>query len=99
MGSIVIMGAISPLFGQWSLPLVIFVLAVIAMLSLLTPPIDSIPGYFLGMTAFYASGLQPGWDALMTIVSAALIGGVASGVVVVAPQLFDRLRSGSSGAT
>lgn len=92
IGSILIMGAITPVLGQWSLPLVIFVLAVIAMLSLLVPPLDSIPGYFLGMTAFYASGLQPSWDALVTIVPAALIGGIGSALVIIAPQFYDRVR-------
>jgi hypothetical protein len=92
MGALVVLGAIAPAVGQWALPIVIFILAVIAMLSLLTPPLDSIPGYFLGMTAFFASGLQPGIPALATIVPAALIGALSAALVVIAPQLYDRWR-------
>ncbi len=92
MGSVVVLGAIAPAVGLWGLPIVIFALAVIAMLSLLTPPLDSIPGYFLGMTAFFASGLQPGLPALAAILPAALIGALSAALVVLGPQLYDRWR-------
>jgi hypothetical protein len=92
MGSIVVLQAISPFTGAWALPIVIFGLAVIAMLSLLTPPLDSVPGYFLGMTAFYASQLEPGLPAYIQITSAALIGGVAGWLLVAGPQLIKRAQ-------
>ncbi|MCZ8132244.1 MAG: DUF1097 domain-containing protein [Steroidobacteraceae bacterium] len=90
MGGVVVLGAIQPVAGEWALPIVIFGLAVLAMLTLLTPPLDAIPGYFLGMTAFFASGLPPGEPALAAILPAALIGGLAAALVVAAPRLYDR---------
>jgi hypothetical protein len=97
IGSALVLGTIAPVVGQWALPIVIFGLAVIAMLSLLTPPLDCIPGYFLGMTAFFASGLTPGLPALAAIVPAALIGGLAAALVTAGPQLYDRWRSAQAG--
>ena len=92
MGALIVLGAIAPAAGQWALPFVIFILAVVVMLSLLTPPLNSIPGYFLGMTAFFASGLQPEGHALATILSAAFIGALSAGLATIAPQLYDRWR-------
>lgn len=92
MGSIVVLGAISPALGSWSLPVVIFGLAVVAMLSTLTPPFDSVAGYFLGMTAFYASKLPPGWSALTEIIEAFSIGAVAAWLLVAGPRLLGTLR-------
>jgi hypothetical protein len=92
MGSVVVLGAINPVLGDLALPVVIFALAVIAMLSTLTPPFDSVPGYFLGMTAFYASKLAPGWSALIEITEAFAIGAVAGWLLVAGPKLVARLR-------
>lgn len=92
MGSIVVLAAISPVLGSWSLTMVIFGLAVIAMLSTLTPPFDSVPGYFLGMTAFYAAKLPPGWLALTEIIEAFAIGAVAGWLLVAGPKLVRRWR-------
>jgi hypothetical protein len=92
MGSVVVLGASSPILGTWALPIVIFGLAAVAMLSILTPPFNSVPGYFLGMTAFYASKLPPGWSALTDIVEAFSIGAVAAWLLVAGPKLVEKMR-------
>lgn len=91
-GSVAVLAALAPLLGEWALPVVIFVLAVLAMLSLLIPPLDSLAGYFLGMTAFYASGLPAGSAALGQILPAALIGAIAAALLTIGPRLYDRWR-------
>jgi hypothetical protein len=95
VGSVAVLAAISPALGSLALPVVIFLLAAIAMMSLLAPPLDSIAGYFLGMTAFYASGLPPGGPALAAILPAALIGAISAALLVVGPRLYDRWRDSS----
>jgi hypothetical protein len=92
MGSIVVMGAISPVLGSWSLPIVIFGLAAVAILSTLTPPFDSVPAYFLGMTTVFAAKLPPGWTSLAVIIEAFSIGAVAGWLLVAGPKLVGRWR-------
>lgn len=102
MGSIPALGLIGPSMGVLALPAVVFVLAAVAMAALLMPPLDSVPGYFLGMTAYYASGLQPGTSAFIHLGGAALIGAAGSALLCVGPalrHLWRRCRGDREQAT
>lgn len=74
MGAVQIMGSVGPMLGAFALPVAVFVLAAIALASHLIPPLDSVPGYFLGMTTYFASGLAPGTETFVHLGGAALIG-------------------------
>ena len=41
------------------------------------PKFNNVPGFFLGLIAFFASRLAPGWSALIELGGAALLGTVA----------------------
>ena len=91
MASVPAIEGLTPLMGAFALPVAVFLLVVIAMLSLLMPPFDSPSGYFLGMLAYYASGQAPGVAALISIGSAALIGAVIGWLSIVGPELARRM--------
>ena len=41
------------------------------------PKFNNVPGFFLGLVAYFASRLEPGWAALATLGGAALLGSAA----------------------
>lgn len=90
MGAALALGFLGPVLGAFALPVVIFLLATIAMISLLTPPLDSVPGYFLGMTTCFAAGLEPGAATFFHLGSATLIGAVAGWLLIAGPSLAQR---------
>ncbi|CAE6754037.1 hypothetical protein R70006_03167 [Paraburkholderia domus] len=89
MAGLLGVGYLGPAMGALALPVVVFLLVVVAMLAQLTP-LDSIVGYFLGMTAYFASGLKPDATTFFSLATAGLIGGAAGWVLVVGPRLVKR---------
>lgn len=82
MGAITIVGLLHPVLGVFALPLAVFGLAVVALLLPFTP-VSSVPGCFLGMTAFFAASLPPGGSALVQLAAAGVIGAVGAALVTV----------------
>lgn len=66
--------------GTLALIIVVFFLATIAMLSMFTPPVNSIIGYFLGMTGYFASHLEPGAESLAMLAAPVAFGGACGWV-------------------
>jgi hypothetical protein len=90
MGGIAAVVALQSPLGVMALPLVVVVLAILALSSQLTP-INSIPSYFLGMTAFFASNLEPGAAAFVTLIATALIGAAGGALAVLCGRGMSRL--------
>lgn len=84
-------GHLAPVLGVFALPVVVFLLVVVAMLAQLTL-LNSIVGYFLGMTAYFASGLRPDAAAFFSLATAGLIGAAAGWVLIAGPRLVSRSR-------
>lgn len=91
MAGLVGIGRLTPVFGVFALPVVVFLLVVVAMLAQLTL-LDSIVGYFLGMTAYFASGLGADTVAFVSLATAGLIGAAAGWVLIAGPRLVSRSR-------
>ena len=85
MFAIVALPILEAKMGVMTLPLVVFLLVVIVMLAQAMSPFDSVPGYFLGMTAIFASGSSPSIAAFVELGGAAVIGAVAGWLLIVLP--------------
>lgn len=91
MAGLVGVDRLAPVLGVFALPVVVFLLVVVAMLAQLTL-FNSIVGYFLGMTAYFASGLGPDAMAFVSLATAGFIGAAAGWVLIAGPRLVSRSR-------
>jgi len=91
MAGLVGVAHLAPVLGVFALPVVVFLLVVVAMLAQLTL-LNSIVGYFLGMTAYFASGLSPDAMAFVSLATAGFIGAAAGWVLIAGPRLVSRSR-------
>jgi hypothetical protein len=78
MAGAVLLNNLTSLGSNTALTITVFVLAFGAMLSILTPPINSVVGYFLGMSAYFGSRLEPSLGNIAPLVVPLAIGGAAS---------------------
>jgi hypothetical protein len=90
IGGIAAVVALQSTLGVLALPLVVVVSAILALSSQMTP-INSVPSYFLGMTAFFASNLEPGVPAFLSLASAAFIGAIGGTLVILCGRWVSRL--------
>ena len=60
--------------GPFALVLTVFILTSLAVLSTLTPPLNSPVGWFLGLLGFVGSGLKPEIANIVTVTTPILIG-------------------------
>ncbi len=74
-------GALHSSLGPLALPAIVFALAAIALLLPYTR-FGSVPGCFLGMTAFFASNTPPGIHVLTGLAMTAGVGAIAAWAVV-----------------
>jgi hypothetical protein len=78
MAGAVLLGHLTSLGPNAALSITVFVLAFGAMLTILTPPVNSVVGYFLGMSAYFGSRLEPTLANIAPLVVPLAIGGAAS---------------------
>ena len=80
------------LLGQFAFPLALWVAVGLIALLEEAPTMGQVPIYFLGMIAYFASGLSPGVSAMTIIVVPAMIG-VACGVICPSIRMWIEKRA------
>jgi len=80
------------ILGQFALPFVLCVAVGLIALIEEAPTMGQVPIYFLGMIAFFASGLSPGPSAVTGIVMPAVIG-IACGMICPAARTWVERRA------
>lgn len=78
IGAAISIGWLRPTLGDAALPLVVFAVTLVVVSLRAVPVINHLPGYFLGLIAYFASALEPGLEALLSLGSAAGLGGSAA---------------------
>jgi hypothetical protein len=89
MAGMIEMRAMSSL-GGLALPIMVFSVTAIAVTAQRVPVFDKVVGYFIGMTGYFASGLDPGAEGFGTLAAAAIAGTAAGWVAVRLPALAVR---------
>jgi hypothetical protein len=69
--------ALTPALGPAAIAVVVFVVGMIVISMRATPVLDNVLAWFLGLIAFFASHLEPGFEAVAELGGASALGGVA----------------------
>lgn len=69
---------LTPLTGEWTLSLVVFVVALVVLSLRYVPVINNLLGLFLGLVSFFASHQPPKVETFFTLALAATVGVVAA---------------------
>lgn len=72
------MQVLAPQLGVFTLPAVVFAVAVLVLSLRHLPVLDNLLCFFLGLVAYFASHLAPGWTAFAELGIAAAVGSVAA---------------------
>ena len=72
------MQALSPQVGAAALTLVVFTVALIVLSLRHLPVFNNLPGFFLGLVAYFASHQPPVWATFAELGLAAMVGAVAA---------------------
>lgn len=77
MGAALSIGALSPTFGLFALPIVVFVVAMVVVSLRATRTMNNIVAYFLGLIAYFAAHLAPSLESFFELGGAASLGSFA----------------------
>lgn len=77
MGAALSIGALSPTFGLFALPIVVFVVAMVVVSLRATRTMNNIVAYFLGLIAYFAAHLAPSLESFLELGGAASLGSFA----------------------
>jgi hypothetical protein len=71
-------GALSPSFGTFTLPVVVLLVATLVVSLRVSPVLSNIPAYFLGLVTVFAAHVQPTLYAVAELGAAGAIGSFAA---------------------
>lgn len=80
-------------FGGLALPAMVFGVTAIAVLTQKLPVISYVVGYFIGMTGYFASGLEPGVPAFLALAAAGAVGAVSGWLATELPARLATARA------
>jgi len=78
LAAVATMQVLAPQLGEFTLPAVVFAVAVLVLSLRHLPVLDNLLCFFLGLVAYFASHLAPGWIAFAELGIAAAVGSVAA---------------------
>lgn len=84
------MQGLAPQLGVFTLPVVVFAVATVVLSLRHLPVFNNLLCFFLGLVAYFASHLAPGWDAFAELGVAAGVGTAAAGLASLLHQRIYR---------
>jgi hypothetical protein len=92
VGAVFALGTLTPMFGQYTIAVVVFVVASIVISLRAVPLLDNTLAWFLGLIAFFAAHLEPSIASVAELGSVGGIGSFAAWTV----QTLQRRLAGAS---
>ena len=82
---------LGPTLGAMTLPVVVFVVAMVVVSLRSAPGINNLLGYFLGLIAFFAAHLVPSTHSFLILAGATAIGSTAAFISLKLQQQLPRI--------